>query len=452
MNLKKTIKVAFLPLAIGALMLQLSSCGKDKGEVVPPFDPGQEIVCEDFSPTTGPISTKVILTGKNFGNDKNAVKVFFNQKEAPVISAKGDHILVMAPKLPGEDCVVKVQVGDKESTFKRHFDYIVTTNVTTVCGGDRDAVTNPVGTVALSSAQFKSKIDSELVCDKQGNLYFFVDGGENNNLIYAANIDADRLMMILDYGLFLNQALLAYDVNKDRCYRYAKAWGYFDYVYFDQSLGFAEVKAGNIVYPGGLSSGPQGMAAWACRQSIAMRPSDGMFYSRIYDGYLLRWNPETGIGEDLTLDGSRVGGSGGTSRGIVFDPRDDNYFYFTQQDQNAIYRYDINAGKAVMITGGTSGYLDGPLERARFKSPRGLALDSQGLMYVVDGGNHCIRKINLETGYVSTVVGLPQQAGYVNGTDEVAQFDSPSGICIDKDDVIYVSDGENHAIRRVAVE
>ena len=69
-----------------------------------------------------------------------------------------------------------------------------------------------------------------------------------------------------------------------------------------------------------------------------------------------------------------------------------------------------------------------------------------------DTENHCIRKITMSTGYVSTLAGKPQNSGYVNGSAEDAQFKKPLGICIDNDDVMYIGDSENRAIRRLAVE
>lgn len=58
----------------------------------------------------------------------------------------------------------------------------------------------------------------------------------------------------------------------------------------------------------------------------------------------------------------------------------------------------------------------------------------------------------METGFVSTVAGIPQTAGYQNGTNASAKFSFPSGLAIDKDDILYVGDRDNHAIRRVAIE
>ncbi|MDO5446802.1 MAG: hypothetical protein Q4F34_03385, partial [Prevotellaceae bacterium] len=130
--------------------------------------------------------------------------------------------------------------------------------------------------------------------------------------------------------------------------------------------------------------------------------------------------------------------------------------YYTNTEKNCIYRMNVFTAKIDVLTGQASmsgaGHLDGKLAQAQFNSPRCMVKDSEGNLYVADSGNHCIRKINLKTGFVSTVAGLPQQAGYVNGTSETAKFNKPMGLCIDKDDILYVGDSENHAIRRVAIE
>lgn len=71
---------------------------------------------------------------------------------------------------------------------------------------------------------------------------------------------------------------------------------------------------------------------------------------------------------------------------------------------------------------------------------------------MADRDNHCIRKITMKTGYVSTVAGIPQKAGYQNGTSEVALLNQPVGLVIDSDDIMYIGDSENAAIRRLAIE
>ena len=122
------------------------------------YNPNEEVVLSSFNPTKGPLASQVILYGQNFGNNKEIVKVFFNEKEASVISATGNKILVLAPRLPGEECVIKVKVGEQEQTYKDIFDYVIQTNVTTLVGGVKSDA-NPRGTVSLSEAQFKKNIN-----------------------------------------------------------------------------------------------------------------------------------------------------------------------------------------------------------------------------------------------------------------------------------------------------
>ena len=80
-----------------------------------------------------------------------------------------------------------------------------------------------------------------------------------------------------------------------------------------------------------------------------------------------------------------------------------------------------------------------------------MACDGE-YIYVADANNHCIRKINLATGYVSTHAGVAQSAGYVNGDALNAQFNKPMGLVLDSEGNLYVGDCENYAISRVATE
>ncbi len=58
------------------------------------------------------------------------------------------------------------------------------------------------------------------------------------------------------------------------------------------------------------------------------------------------------------------------------------------------------------IFGGGAGYVDGPASRARFCEPTGLAFDAErALLYVSDTGNHAIRRVDLNDGQVSTIIG-----------------------------------------------
>ncbi|MFZ4766839.1 MAG: immunoglobulin domain-containing protein, partial [Roseimicrobium sp.] len=97
---------------------------------------------------------------------------------------------------------------------------------------------------------------------------------------------------------------------------------------------------------------------------------------------------------------------------------------------------------------GTAGSTDGiGTTVARFKSPDGIAVDALGNLWVADTGNHTLRMIT-PAGVVSTVGGLAATAGNVNGVGTLARFRSPRGIAVDGRGVLYVADMDNHTLRQ----
>lgn len=98
------------------------------------------------------------------------------------------------------------------------------------------------------------------------------------------------------------------------------------------------------------------------------------------------------------------------------------------------------------------GSLDGTNGQALFRTPRGLATDRNGVLYVSDHSNNIIRKISFagSDATVRTIAGNPGVAGSVDGTNASALFNRPLGIAVDQHRNLYVAD--NQRIRRVAPE
>jgi sugar lactone lactonase YvrE len=92
-------------------------------------------------------------------------------------------------------------------------------------------------------------------------------------------------------------------------------------------------------------------------------------------------------------------------------------------------------------------YADGPAAAAKFHSPEAVAVDSSGAIYVADSGNSCIRKI--AGGMVTTVAGTAQQEGLRDGPASVALFCVPDGVALSPLDGLVVADRNNHALRRL---
>jgi len=87
----------------------------------------------------------------------------------------------------------------------------------------------------------------------------------------------------------------------------------------------------------------------------------------------------------------------------------------------------------------SSGYQDGPAAQALFTSPKGVAVDNSGNVYVADDFNCVIRKID-SSGNVTTVAGIAGQAGHDNGPAAQATFYHATSLVIDNLGNIFVTD------------
>lgn len=94
------------------------------------------------------------------------------------------------------------------------------------------------------------------------------------------------------------------------------------------------------------------------------------------------------------------------------------------------------------------GYVDGDVSIAKFNEPVGIAVDGVGNIYVAEVGNNVIRKIT-PGGVVSTLAGTAGLAGSTDGPSGGASFNSPKGVAVDGDGNVYVADTSNQTIRKI---
>lgn len=93
------------------------------------------------------------------------------------------------------------------------------------------------------------------------------------------------------------------------------------------------------------------------------------------------------------------------------------------------------------FAGSTRGFRDGKGTDAQLASPSQLALDSNGVLYVADTGNNCIRTIDPQ-GNVATLAPNDWPCG---GT----ALDGPEGVAIDPAGNVYVANTGKNCIQRV---
>jgi sugar lactone lactonase YvrE len=125
--------------------------------------------------------------------------------------------------------------------------------------------------------------------------------------------------------------------------------------------------------------------------------------------------------------------------------------YVADSASHAIRKITPN-GAVSTLAGGQPGYVDGVGTSARFNGPRAIALGRDGSLYVADTSNGVIRKVT-PTGAVTTIAGKKWfggiQSNLQDGPATEATFNFPSGIAVDANGVVYVSD-RNNLIRRIS--
>ncbi len=129
----------------------------------------------------------------------------------------------------------------------------------------------------------------------------------------------------------------------------------------------------------------------------------------------------------------------------------------TGPDREQISRITLD-GEMIPVAGSPQhgGHNDGPAEAAQFTLVSGVAVDQDGQIYVTEavslrsrGGNHLIRVISPD-GEVSTLTGQRFVTAYADGPLEDARFHHPVDIEVDAAGNLYVADSLNHCIRRIS--
>ena len=101
---------------------------------------------------------------------------------------------------------------------------------------------------------------------------------------------------------------------------------------------------------------------------------------------------------------------------------------------------------------GEKGYAgnDGAAISALLNEPFMCAFDAAGNLYVAEAANHCVRRVDKQSGVITNVAGCGS-AGYTGdgGPAEEATFNEPYSLQIDASGDIYIVDRLNAAVRKI---
>ncbi len=139
-------------------------------------------------------------------------------------------------------------------------------------------------------------------------------------------------------------------------------------------------------------------------------------------------------------------------QGMAIDSRGN--LYVSDTATHRIVRIDPSGRGAVRIAG-TPGYDayagdGGPSRDASLNSPYGICADSRDNLYIADSNNGRVRKIDAQTGFISTVAGNGTAAYSGDGAAaRNAGLNFPYAVAVDGSDNLYIADGNTPRIRRV---
>ena len=209
--------------------------------------------------------------------------------------------------------------------------------------------------------------------------------------------------------------------------------------------------------PGGFGAvdGPAASARFGTLYGIALDAARNVYVADSYYCTIRRVSTSGTVntlagypGKSGSIDGVTTSARFNNPHGIAIDLYGNMY---VADSGNYVVRRISPDGTVTTIAGsaGNPGSTDGVGTAARFRYPYGIAVDGSGNVYVSDLFDYTIRKIAPD-GTVMTLAGLPGINGTTNGVGTAARFMQPAFMKADASGNLYVGDRTGHAIRKVA--
>ncbi|MGH8907595.1 MAG: hypothetical protein ACRD0K_13975, partial [Egibacteraceae bacterium] len=163
-------------------------------------------------------------------------------------------------------------------------------------------------------------------------------------------------------------------------------------------------------------------------------------------------------GAITTLAGTGPGypGDGGPARraqldlptGVAIGP--DGAVYVVDTDNDRVRRIDADGIITTVAGTGIEGFSGdgGPATQAQLDYPTSVAIDQAGNLYITDGRNERVRRVDAD-GIITTVVGTDRPAFSGDGPATQAQLAFPTDVAIDQIGNLYITEAGKHRVRRV---
>ena len=216
-----------------------------------------------------------------------------------------------------------------------------------------------------------------------------------------------------------------------------------------------------------VGTGEPGYSGDGGRATIAQlrEPNDcfldgrgGLLIADVQDQRVRRLNLSSGVIATFAGNGAKERTGDGRSaleasilgaRAVCMDGAGNTYI--AEREGNGVRMVDTNGVMHTLAGTGEFGYDGdgGPALEATWGGPKAIRCDHGGNLLVVDTENHAIRRVDAETGIVTTVAGGRLGGGGDGNRATTAAMDRPHGVEVDAAGNIFIADSNNHRVRVV---
>ncbi|GAB6864216.1 IPT/TIG domain-containing protein [Bacteroides acidifaciens] len=377
-----------------------------------------------FEPQNGGKGDIVTLKGENLGDIAANLRVSFGTTVAEILSASDTELQVKVPKITNsETCKISVELDKMKEAYTDDFMYekrwwIENLKVDVLPSA---IAVDDAGKNILFLRRFPDdRIPAEL------GLYRLSETGE---VSFLAGYDR----VAGGYGF----TSVVYDNVSKKFYTIAECGGTaIQLIVVDPANNWStEVKA--------VEAGIDGY--WGVGLTAS---KDGKLYTRQgWTNTVIEIDPSAWTAKTIGLVERHGSQEFSTALAVATGT---NHLYVQIRSTSELAYIDVTTGEVTWLNTSTEiGYWDGAFAEARFLRGEQMCSDDEGNIYIVDQDNHAIRMVN-DIG-VSTVIG-GNGSGAVNGIGKDAKLCAPSGLCMDANGVMYIGDTWNACIRKAVFE
>jgi sugar lactone lactonase YvrE len=218
--------------------------------------------------------------------------------------------------------------------------------------------------------------------------------------------------------------------------------------------GIVSTVAGNGTYGFSGDGGPAVYAQFSSPAGVAVDAAGNLFIADSRTARIRKVTPD-GVINTVAGGGTQYPGDSGPATaarfvepiGIAVDAVGNLYI----TDYAKVRKVTPSGVISTVAGNGTLGFSgdSGPATLAKISSPKGVAIDLAGNVFIADTSNCRVRKVTPD-GVISTVAGGGTQYPGDGGLATSAMLDSPYGVAVNTAGTLYIADTDNSRIRKVA--